>query len=250
MELIILAAGTGSRLWPLTRHVPKSLLDLGDGRCLLERQIENAMACDKIEKVSIVTGYRAAQVEARVAQETSRVPVETTFNPFYKLTNNLVSVWFALQKLRDKDFVISNGDNLYRQTVLPAVTSVPEGIWITIDRKDSYDEDDMKVTLHEDKTVSLISKDIPSEEVHAESVGLAVVRGERFRKLFIRETERLIRDEAMLGSFWLEILNSLARNGTLVRTVEIPRESWTEVDFHPDVNRLRQSIVDRLGWIE
>jgi L-glutamine-phosphate cytidylyltransferase len=248
MELVILAAGTGSRLWPLTKHVPKSLLDLGDGRCLLERQIESATACQVIDQCTVVVGYRAAQVEDRIRHLKERIAIGTIFNPVYRTTNNLLSLWFALPRLRERDFVVSNGDNLYKRDVLPLVTSVGEGIWLTIDRKPAYDEDDMKVTLAADGTVQHVAKTIAPAETDAESVGLVVVRGERYRRVFTNMLDAMVREESGLTVFWLEIFNALARNGQLIRTVEIPHASWIEVDFHPDVEKLRHSILARVDW--
>lgn len=248
MELVILAAGTGSRLWPLTKHVPKSLLDLGDGRCLLERQIENAKDAGTIDHVTIVVGYRAAQVEERIQHLKDGIAISTIYNPVYRLTNNLLSLWFALPLLRQRDFVVSNGDNLYKRDVLPAVTGVGEGIWLTIDRKSEYDEDDMKVTLHADQSVEYVSKTIAAEQTHAESVGLVIVRGERYRRVFTNHLDAMVRDESGLSEFWLETFNALVRNGHIVRSVEIPKASWIEVDFHPDVDNLRRSIVGRIDW--
>lgn len=248
MELVILAAGTGSRLWPLTKHVPKSLLDLGDGRCLLERQIENATGSHTIDHCTIVVGYRAAQVEERIKHLKERIAIGTIYNPVFRTTNNLLSLWFALPLLRERDFVVSNGDNLYKRDVLPRVTSVDEGIWLTIDRKSAYDEDDMKLTLGADDTVEHVAKTIGLDETHAESVGLVVVRGERYRRVFTTMLDSMIRDESGLSVFWLELFNALTRNGQLIRTIEIPHSSWIEVDFHPDVEKLRRNILARVDW--
>ena len=114
MNLIILAAGTGTRLFPLTKDTPKSLLDLGDGTTLLERQIKNAVVCKSIKKVYVVTGYRSIQIEERIEQFSSEIPVEIVFNPFYDISNNLLSLWCVNYIMEDRDFVITNGDNIYK----------------------------------------------------------------------------------------------------------------------------------------
>lgn len=63
VNLIILAARTGRRLYPLTKDTPKSLLDLGDGDTLLDRQLEIAAMHDEIDKVYVISGYRTEQIE-------------------------------------------------------------------------------------------------------------------------------------------------------------------------------------------
>ena len=54
MKLFILAAGKGTRLWPLTRNTPKSLIDISDGTTLLERQIEAAINSEIFEEIIII----------------------------------------------------------------------------------------------------------------------------------------------------------------------------------------------------
>lgn len=249
-ELVILAAGMGERLLPLTRDVPKSLLDLGDGRCLLERQISSAKACGAIKHVTVVVGYLARMVEARVNNVDFGIGVSTIFNPVYRTTNNLLSLWFALPVLRCNDFVVSNGDNLYKAVALPAVASCGDGIWLTTDRKPEYDDDDMKVLLTDDGMVRQVSKQIGAAVANAESVGLVAVRGDRYRHAFCRELEELVREEARLNHFWLEVINGLAAKGHLVRSIEIPSDAWVELDFHPDIKRLRSNILAKLDWLE
>lgn len=250
MKLVILAAGTGSRLQGLTRHAPKSLLDLGDGRSLLERQIENAVAAGGFERVVVVTGYKAELVERLVAELRPAVEVATVFNPVYAVSNNLISLWFALPQVRDSDFVISNGDNIYAPAVMPRVIGNGPGIWLTIDRKPEYDEEDMKVLLGEDGGVERVSKEIPAGEASAESVGLVAVTGERYRRAFAGEVEALVREPENVGRFWLEGINACCRRGFVVRPVEIEASQWAEIDFHPDVRRLRHEVISKIAWRE
>lgn len=250
MQLVILAAGTGSRLSGLTRDAPKSLLDLGDGRSLLERQLDNAAAAGCFERVVIVTGYKAEMLERHVSELRPGLPLATVFNPVYEVSNNLISLWFALPHVRDTDFVVSNGDNVYAPSVMPRVVANGPGIWLTIDRKPEYDDDDMKVQLSEDGGVERVSKEIAAAEATAESVGLLAVAGERYRRGFAGEVEALVRDPANVRRFWLEAVNAACRRGLVVRPVEIEPSQWAEIDFHPDVRRLRREVISKIAWRE
>lgn len=84
MKVVILAAGQGKRLLPLTEDIPKCLLDIG-GRRLLERQIDAFAACG-VSEIVVVTGYGASQVDDVLEQMRDQVPgveLKTTFNPFF-----------------------------------------------------------------------------------------------------------------------------------------------------------------------
>ncbi len=62
VRVIILAAGQGKRLLPLTADVPKALLDIG-GKTLIERQVE-AFASNGLKDFVVITGYAADKMEA------------------------------------------------------------------------------------------------------------------------------------------------------------------------------------------
>ncbi len=246
MNLIILAAGTGSRLYPLTKNTPKSLLDLGDGVSLLERQIEDAIKSGVIEKIYIVTGYKSAQIEAKVKDYNKDIALETIFNPFYSVSNNIASVWCAHPVLLEKDFIITNGDNLYRKSVLPVFSEKENGIHLTISYKDVYDDDDMKVILDDTAAVQHVSKQIPLPDVMAESVGLVGVFGERYRTAFVKKVIRMLHSEDKLQFFWLRIFNELIEDGLKVETIAIDKDDWAEVDFHPDIVTIRNEVFANL----
>ena len=101
----------------------------------------------------------------------------------------------------------------------------------------------MKVKLDRHKNVLKIQKDISAAETDAESVGLALIRGPKSRRLFQQKILQLVRVKDYLNKFWLEIFNSLVMDGLNIKVAEIAREDWQEVDFHPDVHTIRQIVL-------
>ncbi len=247
MKLIILAAGKGERLWPLTRNTPKSLIDLGDGTTILERQLKSAILSGIFNEVVIVTGYKSEQIEAKIKDYLQEINISILFNPFFDKTNNFVSLWFAHSKMYEEDFMITNGDNIYKDGLFSdinrKVAEISETIQITIDFKDFYDEDDMKVILDNNRKVLKVHKEIPQDKADAESVGLAIVKGMRLRRVFINKLNQLIRHKEFFDRFWLEIFNALIEDGYPIETIEVDRDDWREIDFHPDVDVIRQLIT-------
>lgn len=244
MKLFILAAGKGTRLWPLTKNTPKSLIELGDGSTLLEKQIVNGIDSGVFDEIVIITGYRAEQINAKIKEYRSAIKLTTVYNPFYDTTNNLVSLWAAHYMMTGDDFMITNGDNIYKSGVYSDVlNNSSDGLILTLSEKEHYDEDDMKVRLDGDRNILKVSKEISFSEAHAESVGLALVRGEKGRRIFVNKILDLVTRHEYLDRFWLEIFNSLNEDGIVTRTVSIDRSAWKEVDFHPDIELLRRMVV-------
>ncbi|MCP4685036.1 MAG: NTP transferase domain-containing protein [bacterium] len=245
MKLFILAAGKGDRLWPLTRNTPKSLLDFGDGTTILERQLENALQSGLFSEINIVTGYKSEQIEAKLKDLKASIPICTIFNPLFEITNNLISLWTAHLAMLDQDFMVTNGDNIYIADVFRKVqTDRTEAIQLTIDFKDEYDEDDMKVRFGRGRSVGRVHKDITGEEINAESVGLALIKGKNNRRLFVNKIIELVRNKEYLQKFWLEVFNALAEDGVTVDVAEIGPDEWQEVDFHPDVDVMKKIVFE------
>ena len=111
------------------------------------------------------------------------------------------------------------------------------GIFVTIDRKSSYDDDDMKV-VEDDGLLKAIGKRLDLKSVNAESIGLLGFRAggaERFREAI----ERLIRTPEGTTIWYLRVIHHLAQESD-VWTLDINGEEWGEVDFPPDVEAARE----------
>jgi choline kinase len=124
VKVVILGAGQGKRLLPLTAEVPKALLDIG-GRSLIERQIDAFASCGVGEFV-VVTGYGAARMEealAHIARD-KRISVKTIFNPFYSVADNLASCWMARHEMKG-EFIQVNGDNLFKADLVKILLAAP-----------------------------------------------------------------------------------------------------------------------------
>ena len=248
MRIIVLAAGKGERLMPLTRNTPKPLLDIGNGKTLLELQLESMEKSGVINEVILVIGYLADQIEAKLNfYRKGGLKIETIYNPFFDISNNLISLWLARHYM-DMDFMITNGDNIFRYEVFSRLVknNDKEGIFLTISKKQSYDDDDMKVII-EDSKVIRVSKLIDNKDADAESVGLAMVRGEKYRKIFVKTLEFLVRDREYINRFWLEVFNKLSENCVHITPFEIDGErEWREVDFHFDLEDVRTMVKEKL----
>ncbi|MGH6931047.1 MAG: NTP transferase domain-containing protein [Dongiaceae bacterium] len=241
MKAVILSAGQGSRLLPLTADRPKCLLPL-DGKTLIEWQIAILRQCG-VSEIVVVVGFRAAMVEELLARLGGPdLAIRTVFNPFYGVADNLGSCWLARHEM-DRDFLIVNGDTLFEAEVprrLLASQSAP--ITVTIDRKSSYDADDMKVRLDGSRLLE-IGKMLPPDRINGESIGLLLFRGEG-PGLFREAVERAMRSHEGLTWWYLKVIGQLAKSHP-VETLSIAGLGWGEVDYPADLMRAQKLVA---GW--
>jgi choline kinase len=239
-KAIILSAGQGSRLGHMVDDKPKCLIDFG-GRTLLDRQLDT-LAANGVGEAVVVTGFHDELVNHAIAQRTGGPNVRTIYNPFYKVADNLGSLFMAREELSG-DCLVWNGDTLVSDPLMARVVgNGRSGICVTIDRKESYDDDDMKVVVDDDGRLRAIGKRL-STGVNGESIGLLAFRGdgaERFREAI----ERDIRTPEGTTIWYLRVIHHLAERSE-VWTLDINGEEWGEVDFPPDVERARELVA---GW--
>ncbi len=241
MRVIILAAGQGKRLLPLTAEVPKALLDIG-GKPLIERQIE-AFAAKGTKDFVVVTGYAAGRMEAALAAIAARLSVEITtiFNPFYAVADNLASCWLARSAM-DRDFIQVNGDNVFRDDLVAKLLNAPAApASLAINFKTSYDADDMKVMLDNGRLTE-VGKNLPLDTVNAEAIGFYVFRGTG-AKAYVNELELAMRDPQGLRRWFPSAVGSLAKK-IEVRAIPIDGLRWCEVDFPIDLQGARRLVAE------
>ncbi|HEV2746779.1 MAG TPA: nucleotidyltransferase, partial [Allosphingosinicella sp.] len=106
---------------------------------------------------------------------------------------------------------------------------------VTVDEKEDYDADDMKV-LRDGSRLLRIGKALEPGEYNAESIGLLAFRGDGGR-LFIDQVERMMRTSEGTRRWYLRAIDALATSGIDVQTVSIEGEAWQEVDFPEDVEK-------------
>jgi len=117
MQTVVLAAGEGTRMRPLTAHTPKPMLPVA-GRPLVVHCLEDAIAAGA-SRVTVVVGYEADAVRAALADREWPIPVEAATQPTQRGTADAVRA--ARDTLRDEPFAVLNGDVLYDRASLASL---------------------------------------------------------------------------------------------------------------------------------
>ena len=113
---------------------------------------------------------------------------------------------------------------------------------MVIDRKETYDPDDMKLIIEKDRVLR-IGKQIPENKANGESIGMIRLIGDG-KEWVVKTMERMVRKKENLHVFYLEIFQELINQGTMMEYYEVDADDWAEIDFHPDLEDIRKEIFN------
>lgn len=229
--LVVLAAGVGSRLRPLTDSQPKCLIEV-EGHTLLDRLIRAFAAT--VEQTVVVAGHLSEDVKAHVARSRYGIPVTVVENTDYGTTNSLMSALEAAEEwVESRNVVFSNSDVVFAPGVIERAADREDRFQVLVSRKDC-DAEDMKVKLRgETMSVAEISKGMPVVGAFGEFTGVFWARGEG-PTIFHRYLLELSRSEQMRQAGWYDLgIDALAKD-EVVGVTPIPHNCYAEIDTHED----------------
>lgn len=112
---LLLAAGTGTRLKPLTLNAPKCLTEIG-GVSILERLVEN-LRIQGFTRLIVATGHLGDQIQEFLGQHAGDMRIDYVYNPDYRTTNNIYSLWLARQQIHEP-FLLVESDLVFEAGML------------------------------------------------------------------------------------------------------------------------------------
>lgn len=125
MTYIVLAAGKGQNLHPLTLNYPKTSYKLDENTTVLQHTVRAIRYYDKMAEIIVVTGYLGDKIKEELLDDN----VKFVNNPFYETTNSIASVWFARDYFERENITIIHGDVIFddylTEKYLVKVTNYP-----------------------------------------------------------------------------------------------------------------------------
>jgi choline kinase len=238
MKGLVLAAGPGRRLLPLTETLPKTLLPLNDGQTILDLALGNLRAAG-LEEVAIVTGFAADRVEKLVPALESRhgVSLDLIFNERAEEWNNAYSLWLARHAFRE-GAVLVNGDTVHPPSVeRTLLDGRGPDVLLAIDREKPLGDEEMKVVLSPEGRLERISKQVDAEAAQGEYIGVALIEPDAAEPLADALEATWRRDPSL---YYEDGFQELADRGGAVYGEPIGTAAWIEVDNHDDLTRARE----------
>jgi choline kinase len=238
MKGLVLAAGPGRRLHPLTDGLPKTLLTLDDGRTILDLALANLSAVG-LRDVVVVTGFAAARVEEQAGDLERRhgVRLELLFNERAEEWNNAYSLWLAREALAEGVLLV-NGDTVHPRSVEETLLAAQgPHLLLAVDEEKELGDEAMKVLLSEDRALRRISKEIDPALAAGEYIGVARIEPAVAAPLADALEATWQRDPSL---YYEDGFQELADRGVRIDIASIGAVEWVEVDDHADLARARE----------
>ncbi len=243
MKAIIIAAGMGNRLQPLTDDMPKCLLKLGK-KTLLQKQIEAYKAC-KINNFVLVKGYKEEKIDYP--------GINYFINDNYENNNILNSLFYAEEEI-EGEIIISYSDILFEKQVVERLMDTKKDISIVVDIKwkDYYEgrkshpiEEAENVIFDADNNLVEIGKILTQKhDVHGEFIGMMKLssRGSEIFKRHFNRSKKLYWGKAFQRApvfekaYLTDLIQEMVDLGVPVHCVIIER-GWKEIDTVEDYEK-------------
>src|SRR6188768_32449 len=235
---VILVAGIGSRLRPITDDRPKALVDLG-GETILARAVRLLVSYG-VRKIVLATGYREDAV--RAAMEGAPIAVEYCRNPEFDRTQNSVSLALCRQALGSDAFFKLDGDVVFQRQVLERLDASGSELAVAVDAGRMLDAEAMKVTLSpETSAIAAFGKGIALAQSAGESIGIERIASRASEPLFTALSAAI--DGGETGLYYEDVYSRLiAARSLQAEAVAVADLPWTEVDDFSDLERARELV--------
>lgn len=235
MKAILMAAGIGSRL-AKELDKPKCVWQVGE-LPLIEKTVK--MLQENNISVIIISGYK----KEHIFETLKNYPVKYYFNPFFRATNSLGSLWFAKEELKsDEDIILANADIFWEQDILDLLLSNQNDAVMLGDNTRTVVGDYHFKT--ENGILVDYGKDLSLQSRSCEYVGIAKLKS-GFLPAFYRHVNELVEREAY-HLWWENALYEYCHEYP-VFIQDVEGKFWGEIDYIEDYNRIRRYHMDRLN---
>lgn len=232
MTYIILVAGQGKNLQPLTLSHPKTLYKLDGKTTVLQRLVRSIRKHDKGAEIVVVVGFMYKHIQKELEDDN----VTFVHNPFYSATSSMGSLWFAKAYLQRENVVIINGDIVMSDQLMSDVICAHTDIPYVLLDSTRTDGNKYNVQVQNDK-VCVMSKNLTKFMGNYASV----TKLDAVSSRFVSEQLNQMVNEGMYNLFFEDSLVQMIfdKNFDLYYK-DIKDYQWTEVDNVDDLLKARQ----------
>lgn len=240
---VILVAGIGQRLHPLTLDKPKALVPVGP-ETMLGRAVRLLIA-HGVREIVLATGFREDAVKQAMAG--CAVPVRYAHNPQYQTTQNSISLLHCREAVAGRSFYKLDGDVLFHPEVLARLDASAASLAVAVDSRGNLGAEEMKVRVDPDsRRITAFGKGLEPETCFGESIGIERIAKGLSERLFEQLT--VARDRGETGLYYEDVYSRMIDAGLGAEAVAVGDLGWTEVDTPEDLQAAAALVESgRLG---
>jgi choline kinase len=238
MKAVILLAGIGSRLHPLTLDRPKSLLPMG-GSTTLHHMITK-LHRHGITSFIVICGHMQEMIEAYIHEFFPDLDLCFVRNEHYLDTNTGYSLMLARPALAGEGFVKLDGDVMFDEAILQRLMAYPPTASVVCVDHTAVNEEVIKVICHPDGTIARIGNRIAVDEAIGESIGIEKISAEVATVLFDR-LEQMMKSKDSWKNYYEVAYDDIIQSGAQFVTLDITGLKWVEMDTNQDY---QQALCD------
>ena len=254
MKVIIIAAGMGSRLNEMTKYLPKPLLDIEDGKSIIEREIDTLREVG-LEDIVIVRGYQ---------KDKFTLPNIKYFDNDAYTDNNILESLFYAEEAMEDGFIFTYADSVFSKDIFQRILDVPYDICICVEpnwksryeNRDEHPTDEAELVKIKNGKIVSISKFCNPDAFDGEFIGVAKFTkngAEILRRNFHRakeskscrfaEGQRFHDAVSIQKAYLTDLFQELIDRGYPIHAVMV-NHGWVEIDTQQDYEYAQQLIKD------
>ncbi|PKM79139.1 MAG: nucleotidyl transferase [Firmicutes bacterium HGW-Firmicutes-13] len=245
MKAVILAAGMGVRLHPLTYKIPKGLLEI-DGNTLLEYSLNN-LSLFGINSVIIVTGYLEEMIREKIGTSFNGMNIDYVTNEIYSKSGSMYS-FSRVKDIIDEDVLLLESDLLYDPRAIKMVQdSEFKDLILVADLSGSGDE--VFVCADENRKIIALGKNI-SAEIKNQPIG-ELVGISKFSMGFLDKLFEKAEEDYKAGQLNFHYEECVFATGELypVYVQRCDNLAWIEIDKENDLIRAKEEVYPEIKKI-
>lgn len=231
IKAIILAAGIGSRIRPLTDNCPKCLLEVG-GNTILEMMISHIQDCG-INEVIFVTGYLQDMIKDYVNTKFPELNAHFVTNDIYAKTNTGYSLMLTEDLVGDSAFIKFDADVVFDKEILRKLIECEYESCLCIDKDINLDAEEIKVIIDDSNRVLRANKTVAPKDAVGESIGIEKISS-KTAKLLFAELKIMMADKKNHQEYYEGAYERLIDKNVPFYALDISGLKWTEIDTKED----------------
>ena len=254
MKVIIIAAGMGSRLNEMTKYLPKPLLEIEDGKSIIEREIDTLRAVG-FEDIVIVRGYQ---------KDKFTIPNVTYYDNDVYTENNILESLFYAEEAMEEGFICTYADSLFSKDIFQRILNAPYDICIGVEpnwknryaNRNEHPTDEAELVKIKAGKITSLSKFCNPEAYDGEFIGVAKFtkkgaeilrrnyhRAKESKSCRFAEGQRFHDAVSIRKAYLTDMFQELIDRGYPIHAVMV-NHGWVEIDTQQDYEYAQQLIRD------